>query len=66
MARHEEAVFLLPPSLRDRLAATATTHRVSRSLIVRELLEAYLSTWEDDHYDRVGAPTGSDRLVRDE
>lgn len=61
---NEEATFWLPGALRERLTLIAETHRVPRSLIVRELLEEYLSAWEDDHYDRVGEPGGSDGLLR--
>jgi len=46
--RYEEAILQLTPELRRRLTAMHETHRVSRSQIVRDVLTAGLSAWEDE------------------
>ena len=63
MARYEEAVLHLTPAMRERLTELSATYRVSRSLIVREVLEAYLTAWEEAHYERVADHDG---WLRDE
>ena len=48
MSRAIQVSLNLTPELFDRLADMSESHRVSRNLIIREVLTAGLSAWEDE------------------
>lgn len=49
MATKEPQTLQLTPELRERLTDLSTRYRVSRSLIVRETLDACLGRWEHEY-----------------